>query len=211
MTLGTGIFLSTACILIVVLYVVTKDRWRWRRLGTWGIRALVGLCVLWGIAYAYNSFAPIGRQTEYDGLRLGMTASEVRYIKGQPSAVYEPPSQRSASDPPGDWRVVVAVKDIPKEKRITDYMEWSFDQQTSRLDVTFDKPGGTLVEIGCYSKDRYLSCTPIGGIRDGARFGKPDTSVIDGVSKRTRFKDAGAYFVLTQQKVYMLGISQNAE
>ena len=32
MDLGTGIFLSTALLAIVLLYGFTKDRWRWRKI-----------------------------------------------------------------------------------------------------------------------------------------------------------------------------------
>jgi hypothetical protein len=32
MSVGTGIFLSSVLLAIVILYGVAKDRWRWRRI-----------------------------------------------------------------------------------------------------------------------------------------------------------------------------------
>src|SRR5262245_55278136 len=92
MELGTGIFLSALMISVVMLYSVTKDRWRWRRFFKGTMYACLSLLLLGGLlgagAYVYQQIPiPIGRQTEYAGLRLGMPMDDVLYIKGYPAAV----------------------------------------------------------------------------------------------------------------------------
>ena len=94
MTLGTGLFLSSLVLALVILYAVTKDRWSWRRIFNRISFVVLGLIALglgaWGVTY-YLEQQPISisRQTEYAGIRLGMKQDEVRYIKGNPLSVLE--------------------------------------------------------------------------------------------------------------------------
>ena len=87
MDLGTSIFLSTLLFSVVVLYGITKDRWNWGRLvkrtSIWCFGLIVLGAATDGGLHLYNQIPPtVARQTQYAGLRLGMTKDEVLYIKG---------------------------------------------------------------------------------------------------------------------------------
>jgi hypothetical protein len=94
MELGTGIFLSSALIALVLLYGFTKDRWRWRKnLGEMLGGAIVAgsvVVVVVAIGQYWEKWFPpqLGRQTQYAGLKLGMSPQEVMYIKGNPPGVF---------------------------------------------------------------------------------------------------------------------------
>lgn len=86
MSLGTAIFLSAALLGLIALYAVTKDRWRWARIAKWGLVAPVVAIVAIALgAWAYSAYE--GRPTaqeEFEGLRLGATPADVRFLKGEP-------------------------------------------------------------------------------------------------------------------------------
>jgi hypothetical protein len=90
MSVGLGIFLSTLVMALLLLYAITRDRWNWERgfrvvvLATWAISSLAGMGVV-GF-YVWKRSFPIV-QTEYWGLRLGMSMGEVQQVKGKPDVV----------------------------------------------------------------------------------------------------------------------------
>ncbi|MGD9769700.1 MAG: hypothetical protein AB7U62_18860, partial [Pseudolabrys sp.] len=91
MDLGTGIFLSSVVLAVVILYGITKDRWSWRRIVKRTALVLLCLVILGtvvgvGISYWPQIPQKPERQTTYAGLRLGMTQDEVLYGKGYPTA-----------------------------------------------------------------------------------------------------------------------------
>src|SRR6516164_9602484 len=151
MSIGLGIFLSSLVFALILLYLTTRDRWSWRRIAS---RVSVGalLVGLIGVVtvgiYAWDKFAPVAKQTEYAGLRLGMMMDEIKYVKGVPTHVYEMEQE-------GEWKGfqrVIAVDKIEKGKKIEDYNEWAYDDKAYRLDLTFDK--NKLIAIRCHSEDK---------------------------------------------------------
>src|SRR4051794_29278741 len=93
MELGTAVFLSSMAVCVVLIYGFTKDRWPWRRVI---FRTLIGSLILAAIGGAiivvaeyWDQLAAVklARQTEYSGLRLGMSRDEVKYVKGLPPNV----------------------------------------------------------------------------------------------------------------------------
>jgi len=61
-TLGTGIFLSSLLLGTILLFWITKDRWRWPRIIYWlagGLAAIIG-----GLAF-YNYYQP-PRQSSFN-------------------------------------------------------------------------------------------------------------------------------------------------
>jgi hypothetical protein len=93
MSIGTAIFLSSCVFAVVILYGVTKDRWPWRRFVARSALVILGIIVaagaiIGGFIFLNQPPTPIlARQTEYAGLRLGMSPNEVLYIKGTPNFV----------------------------------------------------------------------------------------------------------------------------
>jgi hypothetical protein len=103
MELGTGIFLSTVVLAVLILYAITKDRWRWRRIVVCIALILPAILVLTGIIggglYFWNRLPMrLVPQTEYAGIRIGMTPDEVMYTKGFPPNVFGEPRDD------GDWK-----------------------------------------------------------------------------------------------------------
>ncbi len=89
MSLGTGIFLSSLILGLILIFWITKDRVRWGRSFLWFFG---GIVVISCAAYLYSNYQPPPtKQFEYADLRLGMSQQEVRYVKGSPTAVFEEP------------------------------------------------------------------------------------------------------------------------
>ena len=216
MDLGTGIFLSSVVLAVVFVYAITKDRWRWRRIIKRTAFICLGLIILGaalGIGAYYWDQLPqkVGRQTEYAGLRLGMTQDEVMYVKGYPPSVLA----EEVQDP--QWKgfyTVVDTKKLEKGKRVIDYRHWSYEQGKHNINVTFNAARTAVVHLQCFSDDRLYRCPLIGGIRDGdsekevvRKLGNPTASKIDGVAKTLTYRDLGIEFILTKEQVYMMSIS----
>jgi len=95
MTLGTGIFLSALLFCLFGLYAATKDRWNWRRIairtigGLFGVGLAIGLCIWF---YSIQANKPKA-QFEFFGIKLGSVRSDVRFLKGNPTAEWDD----------GDW------------------------------------------------------------------------------------------------------------
>lgn len=215
-SIGAGIFLSTILLSIVLLYGITKDRWRWRRTITQAgllCFALIVLCVTVGTAaYLYNQIPiTIAKQTELDSVQIGMTQNDVRYVKGYPPIVYGPLDNTDKF--PG--RRVIETEKLPGGKTVDDYDYWSYKKYAgSRIDVQFTPTKTSVVTVECYSHDKLRRCPSIAGVYDGDSeqkvirvFGRPDMSNISGVTKSIYYKKFGVFFKLTQQTVYLIGIN----
>lgn len=216
MTIGTGIFLSSLLLAIVILYGLTKDRWAWRRIVKQTALVLVGLIFLGVIAgagfYAWEQVPiRIQQQTEYASVRIGMSPDEVKYVKGYPPQVLGPVETE------GDWmefKPVIETKNIEKGKRVEDYEEWSYQGNKYYIVVQYDSQKATVIAVECYSEDKLNRCPAIAGVADGdseqeviGKFGQPDSFKISGVTKSLYYSQIGIFFNLTQERVYMLGIN----
>ena len=86
MTIGSGIFLSAILLSLTILFAVTKDRWKWKRLGKWIVGIPVALIVLGGLGtwgfIEYTSRPAV--QTAFLDVPLRATRSDVRFAKGVP-------------------------------------------------------------------------------------------------------------------------------
>ncbi len=85
MTLGTGIFLGLLSMAAVWLYLSTRDRWKWRRIALISLGSIVvffAALYAWIEINSYVSNRPTS-QTEFLGIKIGMTKGDVIFIKGQ--------------------------------------------------------------------------------------------------------------------------------
>jgi hypothetical protein len=215
MSVGWAIFLSSFVLAVVVLYGITKDRWRWRRivkrtaLTLAAITALTGAVI--GGSYIWNQLpAPLASQAEYAGLRLGIGPDEVMYIKGYPPMVL------GEVDGEGLWagQPVISTKDLENGKRAQDYRDWQYEYSTSRLDITFNPEKTAVVAISCYSSDRLKRCPSIVGLSDGdseqaviRKLGAPGTARIEGVAKFISYPELAVQLWLSKEQVYMIGVN----
>ena len=222
MSSGLGIFLWSLSLGTIALYGITKDRWNWRRIGRNISLGLLVIAIVGAGVYFWNDLViqfftifrqtefPIPRQTEYAGLRLGMTQDEVQYIKGYPPTVFG-----EAEGVYKGFSEVISTADFPeKGKQVEDYQEWSYNMNAGRINVDFGPAKTGLIVIACYSSDYLKRCPAVGGITDGnteqeviKKFGKPDTASIEGVTKFLQYKNIGVNFWLKQEQVYMIGIN----
>jgi hypothetical protein len=112
---------------------------------------------------------------------------------------------------------VIELNAIEKGKSVRDYDDWVYDVHGDNqvdLIVHFDK--AAVVSIECITHGdgtRVGRCPSIAGIADGsseqdvlAKFGSPDQVGLDGVTKRIRYPKLGIFFLLTKQRVYIVGV-----
>jgi hypothetical protein len=215
MSIGIGIFLGALSIAVVLLYAATKDRWRWRKIVRrfgFSFIALVVLFLFASISTYIWYKLPLPRQTQYAGLALGISPDEVVYRKGPPDQVLEEPETTKQG-----WtsRAVTSTQEIKDGKSFRDYGAWSYETNTSHIDIQFNPAKTAVVEITCYSKNKAGSCPPIAEIKDGdtedvvlSVLRQPDISRLDGPSttKNLIYKSIGVSLWLERQQVYMIGI-----
>ena len=207
MTLGTGIFLSSLFLGVILLFWITKDRWRWSRIFLWLIGSIAAISAL---VLAYNLYEPPPtKQLEYANLKLGMSQREVNYLKGIPTNVLEDDPSR-----PGFLR----KSKIDEGRTATDFLWWSYDLYgDARLHISFDS-NKTVNGIRCYSKG-YSNCPPVFGLHDGshegaviARLGKPTSDALsESSTKRMVYAPLNVVFYLSRQKVYMIDVTADPE
>jgi hypothetical protein len=215
MSVGLAIFLASIVFASVTLYGITKDRWNWRRIAKLCALTFVTLVVLAGAFIGSFYFwdqlpAIIYPQTEYAGLRLGISPDEVMYIKGYPPEVF------GAAEKDGEWpgQPVIETKNLEKGRRVQDYKDWAYEGRLNRIDVTFNAEKTAVVVIECYSHDRQRRCPSIAGVTDGdsereviRKLGAPGTSRITGVTKFISYPDVGIHLWLEKERGYMLGVN----
>jgi hypothetical protein len=211
MSLGLGIFLSSLVLAVVILYGLTKDRWGWRLMLKRTALTFLVLAAIIGGVYFWNQLpVTVTPQTEYAGIRIGMTPDEVMYIKGFPPTVFGEPRDD------GDWKgfqPAIETKDLEKGKRVQDYRDWSYGPPNSRIDIKFNEAKDAVIAVQCYSGDRLGSCPSIAGVTDGdsekeviRRLGNPDTSRIEGVTKTMAYRNLGITLKLEKERVYLLAV-----
>src|SRR5437870_4308170 len=119
MSLGLGIFLSSLVLAVVMLYGLTRDRWSWRGIFKRTALAVLALvlitaAIIGGVELWNRLPATVTPQTEYAGLRIGMTPDDVMYIKGYPPEVFGELSNEG-------WLPVIKTTELEKGRRVEDY------------------------------------------------------------------------------------------
>jgi hypothetical protein len=135
------------------------------------------------------------KQIEYAGLRLGMTMSEVKYVKGIPSHVHA--------------KNVLALVKLEEGKNLEDYKNWRY--YDTGLQVIFIE--NLLAAVACIWTDTIPRCPDISGITNGdseqtlvSTFGQPSTEKIGDITKEMTYQNLGVMVDLQQQQVIALGI-----
>ena len=214
MSLGLGIFLASIILAMTLLYVVTNNRWNWK---TGVYRAaiffagLVALIALLGVSYfLYEALASRPKlQTTYADLKIGMSMSEVLYVKGRANSVEVLDNDSKYKD----LYAVTQVKDLNSTQKIQDFLVWGYNQDDrNRVTVFFDKRSKLINEIQCYSPGSFY-CPPLLGISAGdnedqvrRKLGAPSLEKIDGTVKTMTYQTLKVRFWLEQKKVYMIAV-----
>lgn len=91
MTTGEGIFYGLVFIGLILLYAVTRDRWKWKKIGKWGALLLlvpiVGIGAWVGVTSYVDSRAKF--QAEFWGVSPGIAKDELIFRKGKPDQEQE--------------------------------------------------------------------------------------------------------------------------
>ena len=104
MQLGTGIFLSALVLGAIILFLATKDRWRWKRIMLWGAGGLGAVCaVIAAGVYGWFIWDAMPRtMTQLWDVKLGSTKDDVKFLKGLPTDFVGDGTDKEI------WRYIVA-------------------------------------------------------------------------------------------------------
>ena len=83
MTIGTGIFLSSILLFIAVIYYLTRDRLKWKKIIGYGTGVII-IGVIGMASFLYYDSLP-KKLSGLDGIELGDTEQSVILKKGKPS------------------------------------------------------------------------------------------------------------------------------
>lgn len=212
MTIGTAIFLSTLC--LIALYLCKSIKFNWKRLLKVSLLVIFAgvlfgfLCFIASSAYDQKyKFFPV-KQNDYADISLGMTMSEVKYLKGSPSFVIEKGAQNSKIN------LLLQLNELKPEEKIEGFLGWGYEEKDSnnRLQIYFDN-GGNVKSIFCHSIG-FMACPAILGIWDGMsekelvkKLGEPNIEkIVDSAVKIMQYEDLNSTFFLKRGKIYLIQI-----
>ena len=150
--------------------------------------------------------------TQYQGIRLGMTMDEVRYVNGLADEYFD---QNDVLDWGG--KMIVSRDQVGKghykDKSDSDFHEWSWTK-AARVDVAFNKETMRVEQIGCYDSKRSGECA-IYGLKTGDReekveayLGQADSKKIDKSGVLTMdYKRLNLRLWLVRKEIYMIAIT----
>jgi len=191
MSLGTAIFLSALLLGIIFLYRSTSDRWNWKRGIKRGVFVLVAIIVV--SIGGYLTFDWISnrpkKQSAYMDLKLGMTANDVLFLKGQPYKK-EPERwvYRLSDSSSRAWDAILIIL-FDKGKVDGIVAQPSSDSYTWRYSVNKISYGDSLKDITKKFGEGYTM-----------------SQSVDGLSRIYNFPKHQVLFELEQNKVKSLGI-----
>lgn len=87
MTTGEGIFYGLVFIGLILLYVVTRDRWKWRKIAKWTSVVMLLPVIAAGTWAGYSRYMEDQPkvQSEFWGVSPGVPKSELIFLKGKPT------------------------------------------------------------------------------------------------------------------------------
>ena len=186
MSVGTGIFLSSVLLGVIVLFVFTKDRWKWKNIIFWTAGAfvsLVGVLLGWVHVDSYLSSRPKLQQVYWD-IPITAKRGDVRFTKGEPHKADKDPDSR-----------------------------WTYDvSEAATYWVAFK--GDALHYVVCAAV-RAWDCESVQGIQIGdsyqeivGKFGEPSAVSIsnDELTRIVSYDEHGVFFTLAANKVEALGM-----
>jgi hypothetical protein len=140
--------------------------------------------------------------------------NEVRYVKGPAeNFVYDDGSEVGLS------RVIHKSELQKKEfkgKKDTDFYEWSWGEESKRIDITFEKEAKSVQAISCYDESRLGHCN-INFIKRGHKeedvynvLGTEVEKFLEegGVTKLLSYKQYNMKIYLSKTSVYMIKVEQ---
>ena len=183
MSVGAGIFWGLVFVGLIVLYIFTRDRWKWRKVL---VRAGLGVVVLAGIAtvciFGYSTYQNrVVPFSDFLGLKLSDTKSDIKFKRG--ASLSQDESLWAYKDKEGNWELVVRFRN--EKVRMVEY-------------------------VGTCSYCNYLNGLGIGTSYDGLleKLGEPTlvSTSDDGLMRLVSFSKTNQFFQLAEGKVIGFGI-----
>jgi hypothetical protein len=183
MSAGAGIFWGLVFVGLIVLYIFTRDRWKWRQVL---IRAVLGVIVLAGVTtvclFGYSSYQNrIVSISEFLGVKLSDKKADVKFKKGTSPSPDE--SFLAYKDKDGNWELVVRFRN--EKVRMVEY-------------------------VGVCSYCNHLNGLGIGTSYDAVleKLGEPTlvSTSNDGLMRLLSFSKTNQFFQLAEGKVIGFGI-----
>lgn len=189
MTTGDGIFSGFFFLGLIWLYVATRDRWNWIRIGKWTAALTATPLIAIGVYIAgqnYLDSRPV-LQTEFWGVAPGISKSELTFKKGKP--------------------------DVERERY------WTYGKETDSVIYHVQLRNEKVRAVVAASTNSYGLPYLQGISNHSSqsdierKFGKPD-SVSETKDKTTRmltYLKYGIFFSLAKDRVEALGVVDPAE
>lgn len=184
MNTGTGIFLGALAVALVALYIVTKDRWNWKRVFVRPLALIAALFVFssigWAAKRAYQMRAV--EQRVFMGVNIADTKADIKFKKGKPN---EANGDFAYADNNGGTLIRFKGEKI-------DFIAY------------MGECGGCNNLLGLGVGSSYDAII--------ARLGKPsyESRSDDDLRRLIAYKDAGVFFTLQEGRVNLFGIYDNA-
>ena len=188
MGLGTGIFLGLIFIGLIWLYVVTWQRWRWKRIVAWCFD-IVSIPVLgfgiWMWVFNYMDSFPRPEMELWD-LKPGMTIEDVVFRKGEPNQKEK------------DYWFYMNASD-----EVGHLIRWTDDRRTIKSIEAVTQDGKeynlpSIQGIGSFSTQENIE----------QRFGKPDNISVhkDQTRRMLSYLKYGVAFHLERNRVTSIAV-----
>lgn len=183
------------------------------------VSGLIGICLA-SIA-SYHLFSYVSnlpkRITTYEGISIGMSMAEVKYILGYPDDVLHPAEDMSE----GKGEKLLMQRYADKEdirrspKGVDGFYDWQYRLGPKRIDVEFDKSSLTVRSIGCYTDAKLFPVEPgtcaINNIQASDieevvldKLGVPSSSVIENSTKILEYANYNMKIFLTRKVAYYI-------
>lgn len=183
MDVGTGIFFGTTFLGIILLYLYTRDRWKWRMIA---VRTMLGVAALSGVVaisvFGYSAYeARVIAVTDFMGLKLSDTKADIKFKKGP--SLHNSEALWAFRDKDGKWETLVRFRN-DKVRWIAYVGDCTYCNNLNGLGV------GTTY-------DRLLE-----------KLGKPTfiSTSNDGLKRLVSFAETNQFFQLAEGKVFGFGI-----
>lgn len=191
-----------------------------KRLLKWAAIALLALMGLVGGFLGYEHYQEFLRNkprqlTDYAGVALGDSVAQVRYALGDPESFFEA-TEKGASNEWIEFPRVFKVGDAESEKLLNLSSEWRYSGQNTVTSIGFDKAGGAVTAIACYSSSVY-ACPTLLSLQDGdteeavlEHLGPPASESIENGRRTMRYPQYNLNLGLERKKVFMLEVTRSA-
>ena len=167
--MGTGVFMAALLLSSVALFGITRDRWNWAKVAK---RIGIGAASLaTALAVAYFSWGAIGHFVhrpkplqEFDGIKLGASESDVKFLRGTPDITCADPSDSK-------WRAWAYKLGSKDDIRVGPYFVVSFMDPDGAWSIRVTSIGGTTAILP--NLDQVNEFSSLESIE--SRFGPPST------------------------------------